>query len=67
MTSLKPIICPSLLSGDFANLAQESNRMINNGANWLHMDVMVFFYKKVIQTNIFPKKKKKRMDILSPI
>eukprot|EP01097_Dermamoeba_algensis_P000373 TRINITY_DN1130_c0_g1_i1.p1 TRINITY_DN1130_c0_g1~~TRINITY_DN1130_c0_g1_i1.p1 ORF type:complete len:224 (-),score=46.40 TRINITY_DN1130_c0_g1_i1:79-750(-) len=35
-----PIIAPSLLSGDFAKLASEAERMISLGADWLHMDVM---------------------------
>ena len=34
-------IAPSLLSGDFAKLGEEANRMIEYGADWLHMDVMV--------------------------
>lgn len=35
------IICPSMLSSDFANLATEAQRMVDAGADWLHMDVMV--------------------------
>ncbi|KAN0045354.1 hypothetical protein ACTA71_005731 [Dictyostelium dimigraforme] len=38
--SLKPIICPSLLSSDFAFLARDSNYMLECGADWLHIDVM---------------------------
>ena len=34
------IICPSMLSSDFSNLSKEAERMINNGADWLHMDIM---------------------------
>lgn len=34
-------IAPSMLSGDFARLAEESNRMLSFGADWLHLDVMV--------------------------
>lgn len=33
-------IAPSMLSSDFANLASEAERMINCGADWLHMDIM---------------------------
>jgi len=36
----KAIIAPSLLSGDFARLAEEAKRMLELGADWLHMDVM---------------------------
>ncbi|KAI9146485.1 Ribulose-phosphate 3-epimerase-like protein [Paraphysoderma sedebokerense] len=35
-----PKIAPSLLSGDFAKLADECNRMLELGADYLHMDVM---------------------------
>ncbi|KEH22078.1 putative ribulose-phosphate 3-epimerase [Medicago truncatula] len=35
-----PKIAPSMLSSDFANLASEAHRMINYGADWLHMDIM---------------------------
>ena len=31
----------SMLSSDFARLAEESQRMIDLGADWLHLDVMV--------------------------
>jgi len=36
----KAIICPSILAADFAMLADESKRMIDAGADWLHVDVM---------------------------
>ncbi|KAJ7555424.1 hypothetical protein O6H91_05G036800 [Diphasiastrum complanatum] len=35
-----PKIAPSMLSSDFANLASEAKRMMECGADWLHMDVM---------------------------
>lgn len=36
----KAIIAPSMLSSDFAELASEAKRMVDLGADWLHMDVM---------------------------
>ncbi|XP_010029011.1 ribulose-phosphate 3-epimerase, cytoplasmic isoform [Eucalyptus grandis] len=33
-------IAPSMLSSDFANLASEARRMLDCGADWLHMDIM---------------------------
>jgi ribulose-phosphate 3-epimerase len=35
-----PKIAPSMLSSDFANLASEAKYMTENGADWLHMDIM---------------------------
>ncbi|KAL4307173.1 hypothetical protein AHAS_Ahas16G0251800 [Arachis hypogaea] len=35
-----PNIAPSMLSADFANLSSEAHRILNSGADWLHMDVM---------------------------
>eukprot|EP00484_Ammonia_sp_Unknown_P019808 CAMPEP_0197024778 /NCGR_PEP_ID=MMETSP1384-20130603/5275_1 /TAXON_ID=29189 /ORGANISM="Ammonia sp." /LENGTH=257 /DNA_ID=CAMNT_0042453225 /DNA_START=38 /DNA_END=811 /DNA_ORIENTATION=+ len=37
---IQAIICPSMLSCDFSNLSIEAERMVKNGADWLHMDVM---------------------------
>ncbi|CAE6521710.1 unnamed protein product [Rhizoctonia solani] len=37
---MKAIIAPSALSSDFGHLTAECKRMIQNGADWLHMDVM---------------------------
>jgi ribulose-phosphate 3-epimerase len=39
-------IAPSMLSSDFANLASEAQRMLDCGADWLHMDIMVRLYIK---------------------
>ncbi|KAI9278835.1 ribulose-phosphate 3-epimerase [Phascolomyces articulosus] len=36
----KAIIAPSVLACDFANLQAEATRMVKNGADWLHLDVM---------------------------
>jgi hypothetical protein len=38
---LKAIVAPSMLSSDFACLASEAKRILECGADWLHMDVMV--------------------------
>lgn len=35
-----PVIAPSILSSDFARLADEAARMKECGADWLHVDVM---------------------------
>ena len=37
----KALICPSLLSADFATLGAEVDRMAQFGADWMHIDVMV--------------------------
>ena len=34
------IIAPSILSGDFANLANDIKNLENSGADWVHVDVM---------------------------
>ena len=35
-----PLIAPSILSADFANLGQECNAVLEGGADFLHLDVM---------------------------
>ncbi|MBW0558914.1 hypothetical protein O181_098629 [Austropuccinia psidii MF-1] len=37
---VKPIIAPSVLASDFGSLTAECQRVIKDGAEWLHMDVM---------------------------
>ncbi|KAG0140276.1 hypothetical protein CROQUDRAFT_84432 [Cronartium quercuum f. sp. fusiforme G11] len=37
---VKAIIAPSILASDFGNLTAECKRVIKDGAEWLHMDVM---------------------------
>ncbi|KAK6906578.1 ribulose-phosphate 3-epimerase [Kwoniella mangroviensis CBS 10435] len=36
----KCIISPSVLASDLSKLSEECQRMIDNGCDWLHMDVM---------------------------
>lgn len=33
-------ICPSILAGDFAHLADEAKKVEESGADWMHVDVM---------------------------
>ncbi|KAJ3368079.1 hypothetical protein HDU91_000868 [Kappamyces sp. JEL0680] len=40
MSRIRPLICPSILSADFALLAQEAARMKEFKAHYLHVDVM---------------------------
>jgi len=37
---MKPIIAPSILSADFANLAKDIEMINNSEADWFHVDVM---------------------------
>lgn len=37
------IIAPSILSADFAKLGEECRRTIEQGADWLHVDIMYIF------------------------
>lgn len=37
---MKPIIAPSLLAADFANIQQEVEMLNNSAADWLHCDIM---------------------------
>ena len=40
MSSKDFIISPSILAADFARLGEESESVLNSGADWIHFDVM---------------------------
>ena len=37
---LKPVIAPSILSADFARLGEDTQAVLEAGADWVHFDVM---------------------------
>ena len=37
---LEPVIAPSILSADFARLGEDTARVLDAGADWVHFDVM---------------------------
>jgi len=37
---MKPRICPSILSADFAALGDACRRAVSDGADWIHVDIM---------------------------
>ncbi|MFS7920804.1 putative ribulose-phosphate 3-epimerase [Helianthus anomalus] len=41
-----------MLASDFANLASEAERMVNFGADWLHMDIMVLQHHNTISNQL---------------
>jgi len=45
----RAIISPSVLASDFGQLTAECKRMMKDGAEWLHMDVMDGQVKRLIQ------------------
>lgn len=40
MSTLKSVVAPSVLSADFAALGADCQRVVEAGAEWLHLDVM---------------------------
>lgn len=45
-------IAPSMLASDFAHLAAEAKRVVKNGADWLHLGMLlgVFYFLLLLQS-----------------
>lgn len=48
----KAIIAPSILSADFAQLGADCVRTMDQGADWLHVDIMYADSSSVLSTCI---------------
>jgi ribulose-phosphate 3-epimerase len=62
MSALKAVIAPSMLSSDFACLADEAKRMLSFGADWLHMDVMVCLCSRSLYLKLTSKSFQQKKD-----
>ncbi|KLD75941.1 ribulose-phosphate 3-epimerase, partial [Xanthomonas hyacinthi DSM 19077] len=40
MSKQAPVIAPSILSADFARLGEDTRKVLDAGAQWVHFDVM---------------------------
>lgn len=38
---LEAIICPSILSCNFADIGSTCRKLIEDGSDWIHLDIMV--------------------------